>query len=119
MTNNEQSDFAVLPRAEVIAQLNDHLRKTLEGGTIVITRNVRGLEGFDALKLTTALADYNRFDADNDPHGERDMGDFALFNTDLYFKIDYYDLDLKCGSENPADIKITHRVLTIMTEADL
>ena len=119
MTNNEQSDFAVLPRAEVIAQLNDHLRKTLEGGTIVITRNVRSLEGFNALKLTTALADYDRFDADNDPHGERDMGDFALFNTDLYFKIDYYDPDLKFGSNDPADASITHRVITIMTEADL
>ena len=119
MTIDEHTECATLPRAEVIAQLNDNLRKTLDGGTIVITRNVRDREGFDALKLTTALADYDRFDADNDPHGERDMGDFALFNTDLYFKIDYYDLDLKCGSENPADIKITHRVLTIMTEADL
>ena len=119
MTIDQQTECAVLPRAEVIAQLNDHLRKTLEGGTIVITRNVRGLEGFNALKLTTALADYDRFDADNDPHGERDMGDFALFNTDLYFKIDYYDLDLKFGSADPADTSITHRVITIMTEADL
>lgn len=119
MTIDQHKECATLPRAEVIAQLNDHLRKTLEGGTIVITRNVRGLEGFNALKLATALADYDRFDADNDPHGERDMGDFALFNTDLYFKIDYYDLDLKFGSDDPANGSSTHRVITIMTEADL
>ena len=65
------------------------------------------------------MANYDGFDEDNDPHGERDIGDFELYNTDLYFKIDYYDLDLKCGSEDSADISITHRVLTIMTEADL
>ena len=119
MNNDNEADCVTLPRAEQIARLNDSLRKTLEGGTIVITRNVRCLEVYSALKLTTALAEYDSFDADNDPHGERDMGDFALFNTDLYFKIDYYDSDLKFGSNDPADTSITHRVITFMTEADL
>ncbi len=119
MTIHQHTDCATLPRAEVIAQLNDNLRKTLEGGTIVITRNVRSLEGYNASELVAALANYGRFDEDNDPHGERDFGDFPLFNTDLYFKIDYYNPDLKFGSDDPADSSITHRVLTVMTEADL
>jgi Protein of unknown function (DUF3768) len=119
MTIDEQTKCATLPRAEIIAQLNDQLRKSCEGGTVVITRNVRSLDGFKARELVTALANYDGFDEDNDPHGERDMGDFELFNTDLYFKIDYYDLDLKFCSDDPAEPSITHRVLTIMTEADL
>ena len=47
------------------------------------------------------------------------MGHFVLFDTDLYFKIDYFDQDLKFGSDDPADASITHRILTIMTKADL
>ena len=119
MTINEDTDCVTLLKAEIIARLNDQLRKSGKGGTIVTTRNVRSLEGFDALELVTALAHYDGFDEDNDPHGERDMGDFILFDTDLYFKIDYFEQDLKFGSDDPADASITHRILTIMTKADL
>ena len=119
MNNDNEADCVTIPRAEQIARLNDQLRKTCEGGTVVITRNVRGLDGFNAPELVKALAEYDRFDEDNDPHGERDFGDFALFGADLFFKIDYYDSDLTFGSDDPADSSITHRVITIMTEADL
>jgi Protein of unknown function (DUF3768) len=119
MSNDNEVDCVTLPRAEIIARLNDGLRKTCEGGTVVITRNVRNLQGFNAPELMKALAEYDGFDEDNNPYGERDFGDFPLFNTDLYFKIDYYDPDLKFGSDDPADSSITHRVITVMTEADL
>lgn len=119
MSNDNEAECATLPRAEMIARLNDDLRKTCEGGTVVITRNVRGLEGFNAPELVNALAEYDGFDEDNNPYGERDCGDVELFGTALYFKIDYYDPDLKFGSNDPADPQVTHRVLTVMTEADL
>jgi hypothetical protein len=119
MNNDNEADCVTLPRAEIIARLNDQLRKSCEGGTVVITRNVRSLDGFNARELVTSLANYNGFDVDNHPHGERDFGDFALFGTDIYFKIDSYDLDLKFGSSDPANASTTHRVLTVMTEADL
>ena len=106
------------PRAEVIASLNDQLRKTGVGGTIMITQSVRRLMGFNAEALASALANYNDFDAQNDPHGERDFGDLTLFRTDLLWKIDYYDLDLKFGSDDPADPSVTSRVLTVMTVSD-
>ena len=36
----------------------------------------------------------------------------------VWFKVDAYDADYKCGSENPADLNATRRVLTIMFPAD-
>lgn len=119
MNTDNDIDTATLPRAETIARLNDALRQTGQGGTILVTRGVLAINGFDRSALLAALANYDSFDADNDPHGERDFGDFSLFETDIYFKIDYYDPELKFGSNDPADANATHRVLTLMTQADL
>ena len=105
---------ATVPRAEAIARLNDNLRKEGAGGTIVITRGVASIEGFDRQELLAALADFDSFDHDNDPHGERDFGDLTLWGTDMLFKFDYYDPGLCFGSNNPADPSVTCRVLTIM-----
>ena len=104
-----------VPRAEVIARLNDQLRKDGTGGTIVVTRGVRAIAGFNSLELLAALGGYDAFDADNDPHGERDFGDLTLWGADLLWKIDYYDADMRFGSEDPADPSVTTRVLTVMT----
>ena len=109
---------AQLPRAEAIARLNDRLRKTGTGGTVVVTKAVTHLKGFDAETLMFALASYDGFDADNDPHGERDFGDLTLFNSTLLFKIDYHDTATEFGSNDPADPDVTRRVLTVMTAAD-
>jgi hypothetical protein len=103
-----------IPRAEQIARLNDTLRKTGKGGAVMITRGVRSLPAFDPLALLTALAAYDKFDADNDPHGERDFGDVEFAGHSLLWKIDYYDADLQFGSNDPADAAVTQRVLTVM-----
>lgn len=118
MAGNRKSKCAELPRAEAIARLNDELRKTGQGGTLVVTDRVSRLSGFNAAVLAAALADYAGFDTDNDPHGERDFGDLTLFGTDLLWKIDYYDAGLQFGSDDPADSSITKRVLTVMTAAE-
>lgn len=84
----------------------------------MITDGVRRITGFDAAELATALASYTGFDQDNDPHGERDFGDLSLWGYDLLFKVDYYDRELKYGSDDPADPDQTHRVLTVMLASD-
>lgn len=74
MIDNEQLTLVpVLPRGEAIARLNDDLRKRGRGGMIVVTRGVRSIAGFDVRALLAALAAYDAFDRDNDPHGERDF----------------------------------------------
>ena len=106
------------PRAEVIARLNDELRKTGQGGQVVVTHGVKNLPDFDPAQLVGALATCDKFDPDNDPHGERDFGDLALFGAELLWKIDYYDTDLRFGSNDPADVSVTKRVLTVMLAED-
>jgi hypothetical protein len=107
-----------VPRAEAIARLNDQLRKTGTGGTIMITSGVQNLTGFRSATLCAALAAYDEFDRENDPHGERDFGDITLFGVNLLFKIDYYDKNLQFASDDPADPAVTQRVLTVMLASD-
>ena len=114
MASGSTHTCAPLPRGEAIAQLNDKLRKHGQGGNIMITRGVQFLQDFCPITLKAALACYDSFDIDNDPHGERDFGDLSLFGADLLWKIDYYDKALQYGSEDPADPDVTHRVLTVM-----
>ena len=116
--NNTARASRAMPRAEAIACLNDKLRQTGTGGVIVVTRNVQALPNFNAPRLLQELASYDSFDVDNDPHGERDLGDFELGGTDLLWKIDYYDLDMVYGSPDPADPNVTRRVLTVILPDD-
>ena len=107
-----------LPRGEAIARLNDKLRKTLRGGHIMVTRGVRSLDGFEAAALIRAIATYDSFGPDNNPHGERDFGDIELCGTTLLWKIDYYDHKLEFASPDAADPAQTVRVLTVMLECE-
>ena len=118
MTDQGTKTCKKLPRAEKIAQLNDTLRKTGTGGTVVITQGVKRAAGFDAAKLLAELAAYTGFDQENNVHGERDFGDLRLFGYDLLWKIDYYDNDLKFASEDAADPSVTSRVLTVMLASE-
>ena len=117
MSGSEQTIFAnrnEVPRAETIARLNDKLRTTCRSGHIMVTRKVSTLDGFAASDLMAALRDYDGFDIDNDPHGERDFGDLTLWGEDMLFEVDYYDTTMKFGSPDPADERVTTRVMTVM-----
>lgn len=118
MSTAQQQSHAQTPRAEMIARLNDQLRKRGTGGSIMVTVGVRRLDAFNATMLASALATYDAFDVDNDPHGERDFGDLEIFGADLLWKIDYYDNQLEYGSPDPADVAVTRRVLTVMLAAE-
>lgn len=118
MTEQGTATCTEVPRAEQIARLNDQLRKTGTGGTIVITQNVMRISGFDAVTLAAALANYHEFDQDNDPHGERDFGCMTLWGYDMLWKVDYYDKKLQYGSDDPADPEVTARVLTVLLASE-
>ena len=102
-------------RNAAIRDLNDDFRRAGGlGGRVLFTAGVSDL-GVEFSHLALGLVRlFDKFDADNDPHGEHDFGSFELAGEKYFFKIDYYNLDMSGGSEDPANPDITARVLTIM-----
>lgn len=65
-----------------------------------------------------AIGEMETFDADNDPDGFHDFGSVSVDGRDVWFKIDAYDQNYEYGSEDPADLETTRRVLTILFPSD-
>ena len=83
--------------------------------------HTQGIEAFsydDRQSIYKTVAQFDDFSEDNDPHQEHDFGAFEFNGKKIFWKFDYYSLDLKYGSENPADPKQTMRVLTIMLASE-
>ena len=95
-----------------IAALNDHTRRTLRECRVIITAGVQALEDVDTVLWQVQM--FDAFTPDNDPYGEYDFGSITLEGTTIFWKIDYYDLDLHMHSPDPSDETVTARVLTIM-----
>ena len=108
------SSVAPLSKSDRIRVLNDNFRSTFLGGRVVITQGVDALPIDTKARVLLAVQSFSNFTKDNDPHGERDFGNFEIEGKTYFFKIDYYALDLDGGSEDPADPSVTTRVLTIM-----
>lgn len=98
----------------LIRALNDSLRTTFMGGRVLMTAGVQCLPEDTRSKVLTAVREFRDFSEDNDPHGEHDFGAFELAGQKFFWKIDYYDKDERCGSEDQSDPSQTARVLTIM-----
>jgi hypothetical protein len=73
------------PRTVRIRALNDELRQNLAGGVAV-----------------------------NDPYEEHDFGSFEAEGHTIFFKIDYFDRDLKYHWPDPTDPAVTMRVIMVM-----
>jgi hypothetical protein len=102
----------IMANADVIRDLNDQFRQTLQGGRIVITQGVAVRD--DTATILDHVRSFRSFSEDNDPYGEHDFGAFDCAGQKIFWKIDYYDSDLDAGSPDPADPAVTTRVLTIM-----
>lgn len=105
-------------RQQRIAQLNDNLRRTGQGGRVVLTAGITGLKATTVVDIVAAVACFDKFDADNDPHGEHDCAVIEVGANTVIWKIDYYDRSMTYGSDDPADPAVTTRVLTIMLAED-
>src|ERR1700704_5147773 len=98
-----------------IQQLNDAFRTTMTGGRVMLTGGVDALPSDVKAMVIRRGATFSAFTPDdNDPHKEHDFGSFALAGRKFFFKLDYFDLAMEFGSEDPADPSKTTRVLTIM-----
>lgn len=97
-----------------IRELNDVFRQTFAGGRLVFTQGILALPSDVVARIICRLVTFDDFDEGNDPHGEHDFGQITVEDIKVFFKIDYYDQDLKYGSEDPSDPSVTTRVLTVM-----
>src|SRR5215210_6502617 len=99
---------------EKIRALNDAFRTTMTGGKVLMTAGVNALPSDVKAMVIQRVTTFSDFNAENDPHGEHDFGNFILSGRKFFWKIDYFDAKMEFGSEDPAEPTKTTRVLTIM-----
>jgi hypothetical protein len=101
-----------------IAQLNDSFRKSFIGGRVMLSHDVASLDAATRAMVLTAVATFDTFTDDNDPHHEHDFGAVTVKDETYFFKLDYYDVSMEFGSDDPANPKLTTRVMTIMHRSE-
>ena len=102
------------PNTDRIRALNDALRHNLPNCHAVLTTGVVALGPEAIARIVKTIEVYDDFRHANDPYQEHDFGSFEADAQMIFFKIDYYDKDLKYHSPDPADPTVTERVITIM-----
>lgn len=107
-------DQTAAVRSTLIAQRNDAFRAGRSPGRVAITRGVLALGNGLAVDVLAQVRAFDAFNADNDPYQEHDFGSLTVADTLIFWKIDYYDVEWRGGSPDPADDSVTARVLTIM-----
>ena len=106
-------------RKKRIKRLNDAMRQgDLQNGTITLTQGIQALGKSKVRDIAGAIAEFDTFTTDSDPHGEHDFGSFQAHGQTIFWKIDYFDRQLTNHSPDPANPDVTHRVLTIMLASE-
>ena len=101
-------------RAKHIQLLNDTFRLDPQRwGKLFITAGIEERGAAFVEKAILAAKVFDIFTPDNDPYGEHDFASFVVDGITCYFKIDYYDKQMECGSDDPADQAKTLRVMTV------
>jgi hypothetical protein len=109
------------PAPGSLAAQNDAFRRALReaaacgiGGRVVLTCGIEARGAAFVFQALKAVRDFDAFNADCDPYGERDFGAVEVEGAKLFWKIDLYDADYAYGSAAPQDPAVTRRVLTVM-----
>jgi hypothetical protein len=99
-----------------IAAMNDQLRRTFDRrlGIVQATASISSSPDRECVFDAVKQYDFSTADPGNDPYLEHDFGAVTVGGQKYFFKVDYYDLNLEHGSEDPSDPNKTKRVLTIM-----
>lgn len=102
-----------------IRELNDAFRWSLVEppvkGKLYMTAGIAEHGEPFGIRAVAAIALFDAFTEDIDPHGERDMIRVVIDGIIVWGKIDYYSkVDPDLGSEDPGDAAVTERVMTVL-----
>jgi len=98
-------------------ELNDRFRTHGEGnGSVMLTAGVQALGTQKVAMIMSTIRCFDTFTPEQDPWEEHDFGVLNVAGHKIFWKIDYYDLSLKHGAEDPANPETTYRALTIMLD---
>lgn len=104
-------------RIDTIRALNDAARSTFTGCLLVLT------EAFEKLPLTIrshvlkSVREFTQFEEVRDT--EHRYGVIWYEGTEFFFHMDYRDLTLQLHSPDPANPRVTRRVLTVGLASEL
>ena len=126
MNKDEQAYKLVLEKEDanidLIASDNDKLRQSifnsLGKNKLVLSSDVSQLNLIDGIEVLKLVKEFNIFTKDDDPYGEHDFGSFDFKDINYFWKIDYYDNDLKFHSEDKLNAEKTIKVLTVMKASE-
>ncbi len=103
-----------ISKSERIRELNDALRKTDVGGRIMLTSGFNAYNSEFKTKALEAIKAFDAFTADDDPYGEHDFVSVEVDGVTVFWKCDYYDKDIRYGSDDPSDPERTTRIATVL-----
>ena len=87
-------------------------------GQIILTRGVADLSPAAKAIVMQRVQTFSEFTEGNDPYGDHTFGAFEFESAGetyrIFWKIDLYDLDYNMGSDDPANVDATRRVLTVL-----
>lgn len=109
-----QANRTETDKAERTRELNDAFRRDPRQGGVVLTSGVSSLPAGQLAALLTAIRTFDAFTPEDDPYEEHDFAAVVIDGERYLWKIDYFDLDLRCRSPDPSDPAFTQRVMTIM-----
>jgi hypothetical protein len=77
-----------------------------------------GLDLVKHVALSREIATYDKFNPDNDPHGEHDFGSFVFDGEKVFWKIDYYHPDRDRHAPDPSSVEQCRRIITVMLASE-
>ena len=82
----------------------------------MLTSGVAALPVMTKGKVLHAIRTFGAFNGGNDPHGEHDFVAVEVEGERYFWKVDYYDRDIRFGADDPSDPEHTTRIATIMRD---
>lgn len=101
-----------------VRDLNDQFRKDGDGGVYRFTESFVALGHERCAEVLQAIAAYDDFSPENDPPGLRDFGCVTVGGEPHFWHIDYLDKSELRESPDPADDRVTVRILKVMLSSD-